>query len=76
MLDSVSIAMRIKGIAAKKKVKIKDMLHDCDLSINTLSSMTARGSFPHCETLCKLADYLDVSTDYLLGRTDNPHVNK
>ena len=27
---------------------------------------------PDYETLLKLANYLDVSTDYLLGRTDNP----
>jgi len=27
---------------------------------------------PDYETLLKLADYYDVSIDYLLGRTDNP----
>jgi transcriptional regulator with XRE-family HTH domain len=27
---------------------------------------------PDNNTLLKLADYFDVSTDYLLGRTDNP----
>ena len=26
--------------------------------------------------LAKIADYLDCSVDYLLGRTDNPEVNK
>lgn len=26
--------------------------------------------------LCKIADYLDCSVDYLLGRTDKPEVNK
>lgn len=28
------------------------------------------------EHLIKLADYYQVSTDYLLGRTDNPNINK
>ena len=28
---------------------------------------------PSYPVLIKLADYYDVSTDYLLGRTDNPH---
>lgn len=28
------------------------------------------------KTLIKLADYFDVSTDYLLGRTDNPNSHK
>ena len=27
---------------------------------------------PNFETLTKLADYFDVSTDYLLGRSDAP----
>ena len=28
------------------------------------------------DVLIKLADYYQVSVDYLLGRTDNPEVNK
>ncbi len=28
------------------------------------------------EILIKLADYYDVSVDYLLGRTDNPKLNR
>ena len=28
------------------------------------------------EHLVTLADYYHVSTDYLLGRTDNPNINK
>ena len=28
---------------------------------------------PPYSVLIKLADYYDVSTDYMLGRTDNPH---
>jgi transcriptional regulator with XRE-family HTH domain len=31
---------------------------------------------PTLENLIKIADYLDVSTDYLLGRTDVPEVNR
>ncbi|PWL41359.1 MAG: XRE family transcriptional regulator [Clostridiales bacterium] len=31
---------------------------------------------PVSEYLITLADYLDCSTDFLLGRTDNPKVNK
>lgn len=28
------------------------------------------------ETLVKIADYFNVSIDYLLYRTDNPEINK
>lgn len=31
---------------------------------------------PSFEVLCNLAEYFDVSIDYLVGRTDNPTVNR
>ncbi len=31
---------------------------------------------PPTETLITLADFYNVSIDYLLGRTDNPEINK
>lgn len=34
------------------------------------------GGIPNGETLIKIADYLDCSVDYLLGRTDNPNSHK
>lgn len=42
------------------------MLSDCGLSINTLSTMQAGGSYPRMETIVKIAEYLDCSVDYLL----------
>ena len=33
-------------------------------------------NFPEVPGLMGLADYFGVSTDYLLGRTDNPEVNR
>ena len=36
--------------------------------------MQSGGSIPKSDTLAKIADYLDVSVDYLLGRVDTPEV--
>ncbi len=44
------------------------MLSDCELSINTLASMQSGGHYPRVEALSRIADYLGVSVDYLLGR--------
>lgn len=76
MYEPVPIAERIKLVAKQKKISILDMLRECGLSKNTLSSMLSGGSTPKSENLAKIADYLGCSVDYLLGRTDNPEVNK
>ena len=33
-------------------------------------------NYPEVRSLITLADYFGVSTDYLLGRTDNPEINR
>lgn len=76
MYNSHDIALRIKQYAKEKHVVLKEMLNVCELSKNTLSSMLSGGSTPKSENLAKIADYLDCSVDYLLGRTDNPKVNR
>ena len=70
MQKSQDIATNIKKITKFKKITIGKMLSDCDLSKNTLSTMQSRGYLPRAETLIKIADYLECSVDYLLGRTD------
>lgn len=76
MYEANNIAQRIKYLAKEEKVQLKIMLENCNLSKNTLSSMLSGGSTPKSENLAKIADYLDCSVDYLLGRTDNPNSHK
>ena len=66
---------RIKKQVKEKKVKLKDMLEELDLNINTINQITDKKGLA-CFPLAKIADYLDCSVDYLLGRTDNPEINK
>ena len=33
-------------------------------------------NYPEVRTLITLADYFKVSLDYLVGRTDNPEINR
>jgi len=51
------------------------MLHDLDVNINLISQL-AKGQNITAINLAKIADYLDCSVDYLLGRTDVPEVNR
>nr|MBC8541242.1 helix-turn-helix domain-containing protein [Congzhengia minquanensis] len=71
MYEAMQISKRIKKIAKSKKITLNEMLSACNLGINTISHMN-HGSVPKSDTLAKIADYLDCSVDYLLGRTNEP----
>ncbi|MDE7364509.1 MAG: helix-turn-helix domain-containing protein [Ruminococcus sp.] len=75
MKNPQEIAKTIKELAKDKKITVGKMLSDCELGVNTLSSMQAGGFFPRLEAINKIADYLGVSVDYLLGRTENPNIS-
>jgi transcriptional regulator with XRE-family HTH domain len=76
MNNSQELANLIKSLLKQKGKSVGEMLKACGLSVNALSSMQSGGYFPRAEALCKIADYLDCSVDYLLGRTDNPEAHK
>lgn len=69
MYISQDIAQRIRARAKQQNVSIGEMLSSCELGINTISKM-AKGTDILTKNLAKIADYLDCSVDYLLGRTD------
>lgn len=74
MYESNKIAERIKDLARERGVSVRQMLSDVGLGFNTMANM--RNSVPKADNLAKIADYLSCSVDYLLGRTNNPEVNK
>lgn len=69
------VVQRIKQLAKANKIQLKEMLGDLNLGINTLSHMN-HGKAIAFDSLARIADYLDCSVDYLLGRTDKPEVNR
>lgn len=75
MYDSEKVAVRIKQRAKEMKVTLKEMLPACGLGINAVSTMSS-GMVMASDSLARIADYLDCSVDYLLGRTDNPEAHK
>ena len=75
LYKSLNIAETIKIRAKQKGVVLKDMLSELGLGSNTLSNLR-HDRMIAANSLARIADYLDCSVDYLLGRTDNPDVNK
>lgn len=63
---------RIKTQAEKKHKSVAEVLRECELSENTVSTMSSRGSWIKSNSLGMIADCLDCSVDYLLCRTQNP----
>ncbi len=74
MYNSQDVAETIKNVSKSKNITIKKLLEDVGLGFNTMSNM--KTSMPKADNLARIADYLDCSVDYLLGRTDNPEINK
>lgn len=73
MYDSQQIAERIKERAAQRGKTLKQLMADCGLGVNTVSKIRC-GSDILTLNFAKIADELDCSVDYLLGRTDTPEV--
>lgn len=75
MYNNQEMSERIKIQAKNKKIPLKVMLSDLDLGINLISHL-AKGQNITAINIARIADYLDCSVDYLLGRTDKPEINK
>lgn len=63
---------RIEALLKDNKIAKKTMLKDLSLGINTFTNWKNRGTVPSGDVLDKIADYLDVSVDYLLGNEKSP----
>jgi len=64
---------KIKELAKKRGVNLQKVSEDLGFSTNYLYSLKNKKT-PSAEHIAKIADYFNVSTDYLLGRTDNPTI--
>lgn len=73
MYNATEVATKINQILKEKQLSQKDMLEKCGLSKNAISSMLSRGSMLRADNLAKIADYLDCSIDYLMGRNHLLH---
>ena len=63
---------KIKELADKQGISLNKLEEKLGFSRNTIYNM--KKSTPNVERVSMIADYFNVSTDYLLGRTDNPNV--
>ena len=69
MRNAQEMAMFIKAELKSRKITATKLLSDVGLSPDVLANMQ-KGSMPSADKLWKIAQYLDVSMDYLMKSDD------
>lgn len=68
--------MRIKELRNEQHITQLKMALDLNMSQNTISRYENGEREPGIAELIRIADYFQVSVDYLLGRTDKREMNQ
>ena len=66
----------LRIIRETRKINQLKLAIDIGITQESISKYENGVAFPSSEVLIKLADYLNCSIDYLLGRTNNSNLNK
>ena len=75
-MDGLITSSRIKALCKEKKIPVKSLLEQTGINRNFIYDLEKSGQIPAADKLERIADELSCSVDYLLGRTDNPEVNR
>ncbi len=67
--------MRLKELRQERNISQLKLAMDLSMNQNTISRYETGEREADYKTLIKIADYFQVSIDYLLERTDNPKMN-
>ena len=65
----MNFAERLAMLRKVKGAPLKEVAGYLQVAVSTMSNYETGVHQPDFDTLCKLADYYGVSTDYLLGRS-------
>lgn len=68
--------MKLKELRKSRHISQVKLAMDLNTSQNTVSRYETGEREPGVAELIKIADYFDVSIDYLLERTDKPEINR
>lgn len=65
-------SVRVSQLRKNKKLSMAELGDVLGVSDEAVRLMEKGKRSPSFEVLCSLADYFDVSIDYLVGRSDDP----
>ena len=69
----MTFGQRLIDLREEKGIRQKELATLINVSPSTVSNYEHNVHYPDVAILCQLADYFNVSTDYLLARTDCRH---
>ena len=70
------LSIRLKELRKAKKLKQTDMANLLNITSRNYQEYEYGKVTPLLPAIIFLADYFDVSLDYLTGRSDNPKINE
>lgn len=65
---------RLKKLRAEKNVTQQKVADALGVTVGNVQKFEYGTARPKLDNVIKIADFFDVSLDYLVGRTDNPAV--
>lgn len=69
----MTIKEKVQELARQRNMTIAELERNTGIANGTIGKWNRQN--PSLETLQKISDYFNVSTDYLLGRTDDPSLS-
>lgn len=72
MFPIIIFSERLLAIRKSKSISAKEVAESIGVSKAAMSQFESGKNPPSASVLIDLADYFDVSIDYLVGRSDDP----
>ena len=69
-INGINLVKRIDELAKEEGITRKDLSERLGMNPSTISAWKSKNNIPPIETLCIIADYFDISLDYLVRGHD------
>lgn len=71
-MDRKIFSSRLKSLRNQKQLTMVDIAEALEINKTSVFTWESTKTIPSTEKLIELADFFDVSIDYLVGRSEDP----
>ena len=72
MFNKELFAQRLRELRKERGLTSEGLAINVQLTKQAISQFENCANYPHINSLVSLADYFDISLDYLVGRSNDP----